>query len=568
MAFRVLRFAIVCCCGTSLFAAQEVEPNRKPAANAPAADRGDDAAPRVRFRIAKETTRLTEPLTDAGFVDYAAALNAEYSKGVTHENNAAVVLIEVMPSLVASRQWLDDICPMLDVPVPPEEGEYWDEGDVDSDLLRTAMAGPWPKKRYPQVAEWLDANEKFFERLIDASSRPRFFVPVYAPDFWMEGDDVRLRSPLVIAGVPAHAGSAAARALTARAMLRVEEARFAEARRDLIAAHRWARLCGQGATIFDWYVSVSLESSICRAEVAFALQENLPGAELVALRKGLAELPARQPLHEVTDRFERYEFLDSVRVISEGPVIRAIDLIVRLTAAQQPENSLRFVALVDFEALGLEIVGIGYEIGTNWGGILRAGNDWYDHCVEVLRTPHGSTRRKRLEELEEEFRVARGSFPDKVEEMNRQLFRMLRLRLQGHRLYVAWPVASLSVLGEVMHKVLVNMLLRSPVHAAHSEYSSEADFAMTRIAIELADYRREHEAFPESLGDLVPGRLKQQPLDPYSDAPYRYRREGAGFALYSVGKNGRDERGEQPDPNVYDRDRLDDIAIHWPPRKE
>jgi hypothetical protein len=40
-----------------------------------------------KFTISKETTFITEPLDKDGYPDYAAALNARLSKGVTPENN-------------------------------------------------------------------------------------------------------------------------------------------------------------------------------------------------------------------------------------------------------------------------------------------------------------------------------------------------------------------------------------------------------------------------------------------------------------------------------------------------
>ena len=50
------------------------------------------AKPRPLITVSKETTYLTEPLTKDGFVDYAQTIDDDYRKGVTPENNFAVVL--------------------------------------------------------------------------------------------------------------------------------------------------------------------------------------------------------------------------------------------------------------------------------------------------------------------------------------------------------------------------------------------------------------------------------------------------------------------------------------------
>ena len=55
----------------------------------------DDTAVNERqplVTVGPDTTVLTEPLDDEGYVDYQAHANAVTSEGVTPENNAAVLL--------------------------------------------------------------------------------------------------------------------------------------------------------------------------------------------------------------------------------------------------------------------------------------------------------------------------------------------------------------------------------------------------------------------------------------------------------------------------------------------
>lgn len=47
---------------------------------------------KTQLEIGRETTYITGPLNDDGTVNYVAYLNARYGKGVTPENNAAVIL--------------------------------------------------------------------------------------------------------------------------------------------------------------------------------------------------------------------------------------------------------------------------------------------------------------------------------------------------------------------------------------------------------------------------------------------------------------------------------------------
>ena len=68
--------------------------------------------------------------------------------------------------------------------------------------------------------------------------------------------------------------------------------------------------------------------------------------------------------------------------------------------------------------------------------------------------------------------------------------------------------------------------------------------AKTALALRL--YRLKHGAYPDGLGSLAPELLPSVPKDPFADAQLVYRREGAGFVLYSVGLNGTDDGGVAP----------------------
>ena len=66
--------------------------------------------------------------------------------------------------------------------------------------------------------------------------------------------------------------------------------------------------------------------------------------------------------------------------------------------------------------------------------------------------------------------------------------------------------------------------------------------AITVLAVER--YRRAHSgAAPDSLGALVPAFMPAVPIAPFSGKPLVYKKEAAGYLLYSVDTNRVDDGG-------------------------
>src|SRR6266487_3214481 len=59
---------------------------------APAREKDKETKRKPNFTVGKETTYVTGPLDEDGYVDYAAALNERLSRGIKPEDNANVLL--------------------------------------------------------------------------------------------------------------------------------------------------------------------------------------------------------------------------------------------------------------------------------------------------------------------------------------------------------------------------------------------------------------------------------------------------------------------------------------------
>src|SRR5262245_60546138 len=85
----------------------------------------DDKKPVPKFPIGKETTFVTEPLDEDGYVEFEAALNARLGKGITPEKNANVLLWQAMgPRPEGGKGMPAEFFKAMGIDAPPDQGEY------------------------------------------------------------------------------------------------------------------------------------------------------------------------------------------------------------------------------------------------------------------------------------------------------------------------------------------------------------------------------------------------------------------------------------------------------------
>lgn len=71
----------------------------------------------------------------------------------------------------------------------------------------------------------------------------------------------------------------------------------------------------------------------------------------------------------------------------------------------------------------------------------------------------------------------------------------------------------------------------------------EATFLASRAGLACRLCKSRTGQYPDSLEALVPGILKEVPIDPFTGKALVYRREGEGFVVYSLGTNEKDDGG-------------------------
>jgi hypothetical protein len=482
------------------------------------------------IKISKETTAIEGPRREDGRIDYLAALNQQSSEGVTPANNAAVPLFQALSPDVVDESIREEFFEKLGV--APGEGDHFlseddylkkaaTEAGVDvserfNAQLNAARETPWAPMEQPLLAGWITANNKPLDAIAAGMSRPRFYYPLLADD-----EDYSMAA----AQLPGmRQARSVAVALCARATMRLRQGKVEQAMSDLLAGHRLARRVGSGPTLVDGLVAVAIDGITCGGDAALARSGQLTAEHAQAYAKKLAELPRITDMAAKIDVAERYMFLDSVMTLAAADSDRVDDMLGGLVGDSGSPLSAALRSLLGKSAI-------------DWNITLRDGNRWYDQMVKACRTTPYEKQREAMEDFDEQFEK-------KVERASDPLVMLRRVFLSGE--------SRSKMMGHQMSNILASLLLPAVQVTVIAELKAEQRLELTRLAVLLAAYRAEHDAFPEELADLVPGYLKDVPPDRFRDEPPVYKREADGYLLYSVGPNRQDDGGaEEHQPDAY-----------------
>jgi hypothetical protein len=99
--------------------------------------------------------------------------------------------------------------------------------------------------------------------------------------------------------------------------------------------------------------------------------------------------------------------------------------------------------------------------------------------------------------------------------------------------------------------ILVRELEPAVEKVAGAERRTLAQLRCAAAALAAERYRLKHGRWPEALADLKGEFLRDVPTDPFDGKPLRYRRDGEGVVVYSVGPDGKDDGGDRTTLNTH-----------------
>jgi hypothetical protein len=479
--------------------------------------------------ISRETTYITEPLGADGLPDYERYIRELSRKGVTPANNAAVLLWQAMwpggldaedYDIVAAELGLEEI-PDSNAALEPlyrganvERMQSWlakqnravDEFEIED--FYYVEEYPWTSEQLPFFAEWIDANRRQLDLLVEGSKRPRFYAP--SPTLLNNRRDT-----LVTMLIPGQQSMrTAAQALSARAMNHVAEGRLSDAWNDVLAMHRIARLVAQGPTLLEQLIALAIGQDASRATVTIVGNDRMTKELGQTIQKDLASLPPFPGIVDCVDQAERLSTLNDL---------------VHWHANGMAEDNDRGPFTTNSSRDHLSI---------NWNIPLVRANRYADLVVGSMRLPPGAAREKVIEDFNAEL-AADEKFEQSGPPISVFLSRNARSR------YAA--------------AVMVGMMVPAIEAATASAIDKNTIFSLTQLATALSTFRAERGHFPEKLDELVPGTLEKLPVDLFHAKPFLYNRLDEGYLLYSSGENGQDDVGSNKMFGVHrgrDTDRL------------
>ena len=507
------------------------------------------AKSQTRIIVSKETTYVLGPLREDGLPDFNDALNELAGKGVTAENNAAILFWRAIgPEAMGEHR--EKTVKILGMSPLPVDGDYlvslsdfaWRHDNGRKPAPRSGFAAPlqtqldseqhkafdhpWTKKEFPLLAEWLDANQKALKLIDDGSRRPRFFSPEFPfPLKKLENILTTRPSPNLKSCL-----SDVVTALSVRAMLRVAGGDVDGALDDALTCHRLARLLGRASTFNDIMIAMSLDGYASSVENRIAEYGKVSSAQNARLQRELERLTPLS-IREAAGSGDRIFWLGAICEMKGDPRNKIVD-----TLAPFPELMLRST-FSDVKSLSQ----LAVNPDVDWNVVLRRTNAYFGLLSMAFAEPTYREQRASLSKIEKWVASLPGLAGAKEE-------------TPGNPSNVDHSEAVADSLVKNLNSAMQNIPEKEARH--------ETWLAAGRTCMDLAAYRSDHDGnYPAKLAELVPTYLASVPADPYeNDQPIHYRRESKGFLIYSVGPNGKDDEGRE----CLSTPEGDDIPIRVP----
>ncbi|HVT80216.1 MAG TPA: hypothetical protein VHM90_06120, partial [Phycisphaerae bacterium] len=473
------------------------------------------------FTISQETTAITTPLRSDGTVDYVAAINEKYSAGVTPKNNGFVAWLKVFGTsdeVLASKTKSDLLkaCGAEELPadapvwVPYQkylEAERGLTGDAlinAAEELMKARQTLWTRQEKPELASFLRAREKQLAAAAEAAELPKWWVPA-----------VTFEKPAILTINLPSLGRwrEVTYAFAARATLRAHDGDFEGFWKDVRTTKLLAAQMGQGATLIERLVGVAMDGIANQACGTVAGAGILTEPQCKSLAERLAAMPLLPALPDSVETLEQWNTLDIIATISMG---KTESYATALGQNTSDDPNLSKLQTIDTQEVDWDLV-LKLATTTYNEEVLALGESGFRDMLEASRAVE-SRLMKWTQDLttHKDLRKDPTETRDSYSKRAAQSLACTLVLTTG-----AWKAEVLKRRAGQQRQMLSVLLAAAQSKAAHGKW-------------------------PASQEELVPGLLKELPIDMYSKdgkSPFRYLARDGTATVYSVGENGEDDGG-------------------------
>jgi len=398
---------------------------------------------------------------------------------------------------------------------PPEDDDFdWQDSDeprvqqIES-LVAAAKIAPWGSDDSPDLANWVIENQLAFTLLREAASKEQWFSP---PTNWQNAPKLRAFE-LDFADFAAIRPACDALAVRANYCLGLGDLRSAWT--DAKAILRYAHHYSSGCMAPDLYFSSIQRSRGLRVTQAILASDKL-NAELAT---------------EIESFVNGINPLNGSDCVTTGERLYAIDYVISRLIERTGENDqTRHKSIIRPLMLA--------QIDINQ--LLTEVNRWYDRLAIIHQENSIVDRLDALNVFSDDVVGLKAGFKA---EIDRGAVWFLLNRDKRTLVPIAALVVSTAGNLEILNHAIV---------------IDETRLQLTKIAIALANYRREQSEYPTKLAQVPQLVDLRSRLDPCSQEPLKYERRGTGYLLYSVFLNSTDDGGDDYSGRVIDGEWVDE----------
>lgn len=502
--------------GNELIEKPSLQAQEKPAAAAQEQseaneDKAGEKVKKVPFTYGPKTTRFTEPLRDDGRVDYIEIMNKRKAEKVKLETNFAVPYMQVFGAKFEGRSMIKE-CQMLGIPVPDEDAPRYQtlhqylEGEGVSqeeanELFDRILSKPWTSEEFPQAGVWLKKNEAHLDLLVKASDLPHYYMPRPSADDLMS---------VLLPDVQTF--REAARALICRAHLRLAEGEYEKGLADILAIEKMARKLDDGSFLVERLVGYALRGIHVKGVKTYLETSPAMAIDHTTLLQALKEQPKVELLTQSLED-ERFMLLDVVQYLAiHNEMPNAMD-------QGNPGGIDKFLTAVFSRNI------------VDWDLAMEEGNKEYDELIEIVKKPTYAERKAAAEQ-----------FNEKIKSYSQETKRMAENPLVLAQLFLGGKSAKTKVTKTFIH-VLAALLVPATERCMEAHLRTQTQQDCLKIAVAVHAFQAKNDRYPESLDELVPTFLADLPKDAITNQAYLFDKDEAGFAVYTLGPNGKKDLG-------------------------